>query len=463
MKKRSLVALLMTVMMVSSLMAGCQSKTEDSDKAAETTEAAVEEKTGETAEEAAEETSERPLEGRTIQLAHNMADSTVDAVNAQFAAFEEKTGCKVEVEILAESADEAESILLTRAATGNLPDVFYTNVGAKLQEFSPADNILDISKEAFTDRMTDEFISSVSGDNGEIYSIPAKTVNVAGVFYNKPIYEELGLEIPETWDEFIANCAVIAEKTEVDPVAGAYATAAGRQILVLSQYYYVVQENPDFADQYTNREITLAESPAYMRGLEKLYQINELGYQNDDPLAMTFEDSAIALAEGSAAHTFCRTNIIGTIEGLAPDQVEDIGFFPLPDEDADKRGVALWLPAGWCINKNSENADAALALFEFLLSEEGLDAYCSAINPAGAFAVKDAVLPDSVATAIKEAQDWAGKASTLVMEYHCDIKGSNMSTILSMVGTGDLTPEEGVAELEADNAIDAQQKGIAGW
>ena len=51
----------------------------------------------------------------------------------------------------------------------------------------------------------------------------------------------------------------------------------------------------------------------------------------------------------------------------------------------------------------------------------------------------------------------------MVLEYDCDIKGANLPAFLSMVGTGDLTPEEAIAEIEADNAIDAQQKGIAGW
>ena len=49
------------------------------------------------------------------------------------------------------------------------------------------------------------------------------------------------------------------------------------------------------------------------------------------------------------------------------------------------------------------------------------------------------------------------------MEYYCNIKGSNMATILSMVGTGQYTPKEAIAEIEADNTIDAQQKESAGW
>lgn len=450
---KKLIALLLALVMVFGLVA-CGSSAPAATEAP-ATDAPV-------ADAPAAEEAANPFEGRTLQLAHN--DSTnMEAYAAQFAAFEAKYNCTIEVEMLAENSDETESLLLTRAATGTLPDVFPASVGAKLQEFVPADNILDLSGQAFVERMTDDFIAACDGENGEVYGIPARTVNVAGVFYNKSVYEDLGLEIPTTWDEFLANCEAIKQNTDADPVAGAYSTAAGCQILFLSQYYYVKQENADFADQYTNKEITLSESPAYMRGLEKLYQISELGYINDDPLSMSFDDSAVAVAEGTAVHTFARTNLMSKVVALTPDKVEDVGFFPLPDEDASNLGVAVWLPTCWCISKNSENADMALALFDFLLSDEGLAAYSSAVTMAGAFAVKGATLPEGVPSAIIEAQDWVGIASTTVMEYDCDIKGANLPTFLAMVGTSDLTPEEAIQEIEADNAIDAQQKGIAGW
>lgn len=413
------------------------------------------------AEAPAADPNARPFEGRTLTIAHGH-HAYADAYNAQFAAFEEKYGCTIEVEMLSENADEQESLMLTRAATGTLPDVFPSNVGAKLQEFDPANNIMDLAGQPFLDRVVEDFLPAVDGPNGEIYGVPSRTVNVAGIFYNKKVYEELNLEIPKTWDEFIANCEVI-KQSGITPIAAAYDAAAGRQILFLSQYYYVKDENPDFAMQYQNREIELHESESYMRGVEKLAQIYELGYINDDPLAMSFDDSAIAIAEGSHVHTFARTNLISQVVSLCPEYIEDIGFFPLPDLDPENRGVAVWLPTCWCISKNTENADMALALLEFLISDEGLAAYSGAITMAGAFAIKGATLPEGVPSSIATAQEWVGIASATVMEYDCDIKGPNMSSFLAMVGTGDLSPEQGIAEIEADNAIDAQQKGLPGW
>lgn len=185
----------------------------------------------------------------------------------------------------------------------------------------------------------------VSDDKtGAIYCIPLTTSNVAGCFYNKAVYEELGLEIPKTWDEFLANCETIKTKTDKVPVSTPYSDGAGSQILFLSQYYYVWNEDPGFADKYTNKETTLHESETYMRGLRKLNDLYTKGYQDADPLSVSAEKSATDLANGDAVMTFSRTNIMATLSKVAPDKVEGIGFFPLPDTDANVRGVATWMP-----------------------------------------------------------------------------------------------------------------------
>ena len=114
------------------------------------------------------------------------------------------------LERLSSDADEMESILLVRAATGNLPDIWMNSVGAKLDAMSPKENCYDLSGEDWiTERVNGDYLNIVTDEGaGEIYGIPCSPSNVAGVFYNKKVYEELGLEIPNTWEEFMENCRV---------------------------------------------------------------------------------------------------------------------------------------------------------------------------------------------------------------------------------------------------------------
>ena len=458
---KKLAAFTLTAAMIASLTGCSSSETPETTAAGEENTAAG---SGET--QGAEASGEWDFSGITLNLAHSTTGDVSDAFDAQFALFEEMTGCEIEVEHLSSNADESENTIQVRAATGNLPDIWQNSIGAKLQNISPQENIYDLSGQDWLDNIVDSYREIVTDDEtGAVYVVPSTTSNVAGVFYNKNIFEEMNLEIPETWDEFLATCETIKTGSEVVPCASPYSTPSGVQILFLAQYYYVQQENPDFAEQYTARELELHESEAYMRGLTKMYDIWENGYQCDDPLSLSFEDASVQLANGEAAMLICRTNVMATIEELAADGIDNIGFFPLPDENAEELGVATWMPVGWAMNKNipEEKVECALALMEFLTTSEAIDAYCTKTTPTGAFMLNGVELPDNVPEAVIEAQEWVDKASSPVMEYFSDIKGSNMATILQMVGTGDYTPDQAITEIEMDNAIDAQQKGIAGW
>ena len=337
----------------------------------------------------------------------------------------------------------------------------------ELHKLDPKANIYDLSgQDWIRENVTSSYLDLVSdADTGAVYCIPLTTSNVAGCFYNKKVYEDLQLEIPLTWEEFLNNCEIIKTQTDKVPVVTPYSDGAGSQILFLSQYFYVHQEDPDFADKYTNREIELHDSETFMRGLYKLNDLYTKQYQSDDPLAVSFEKSAADLANGDAAMTFSRTNILSTISNVAPDKIDDIGFFPLPDTSAEVRGVATWMPVAWCMSKTiaPEKEACALALMEYLTTSEAIDADCEVTVPTGAFMLNGVSLPDTISAAAREAQEWVAKSSTSVMEYSCNIKGSNMVTILQMAETGEYSPEEAISEIEKDNAIDARQKGVAGW
>jgi len=399
---------------------------------------------------------EASYEGRSISIAWDTCELDA-AFQAEIDAFCEKYGCEVEVELIASDATNPYNI---RAVNGTLPDVMRQSVGAQLEDLVAIDALLPITDQPFVANIADAYIEASRAADGELYAVPNTTSNVAGVFYNKVVFEKLGLEIPTTWAEFLDTCKWIRENTDMDPVSNPYDNTAGRQITYLAQYYYVQAEDKDFADKYTANEIALADSPALMRGLAKVYDMWELGYQNEDPLSTSLEDSAIALCEGTAAFIICRTNVMANIEIVAPECYNDIGFFPLPDLDADARGVAVWMPTGWVVSANCEDVELAMLFLEFMSTSEATDAYCTEQTPTGAFMLNGIELPETVSTAVREAQSWLDIAATPVMEYFCPIKGANLPVILSMVDTGDLNEEEGIEQIEADFRLYAEQNEI---
>ena len=173
------------------------------------------------------------FEGVTLNIAHSTTGEVGDALQAQFDAFEELTGCEIEVELLSSDSEEAVYTLEVRAATGNLPDIFQSSIGAQLDKLDPAENIYDLSgQDWIRENVAASYLELVSdSETGAVYCIPMTTSNVAGCLYNKTVYEELNLEIPTTWEEFLANCEIIKRQTDRIPVSTPYSDGAGAQIL----------------------------------------------------------------------------------------------------------------------------------------------------------------------------------------------------------------------------------------
>lgn len=447
---KKIIALLLVLIMVLGLVA-CGAKAPAADTPAADAPAA---------DAPAADDEEVSFEGKKITIAFATGDN-IDAFQAQIDAFCAQYGCEIEVEYLTGDATENANTLFLRAATGNLPDIFKLSSGQSIiTNLDPEANLVNLAGQPFLENISDAYLDVVTDDAGNVWSIPTETSNVAGVFYNKKVLADLGLEIPTTWAEFLETCQWIRDNTDMDPVTHPFDGAAGKQILYLAQYFYVQNEDPEFVYKYAEREINLHESPAFMRGLTKLYDLYEKGYQNDDPLSTSMEDSAMAICDGTAAFIICRTNLMSTVENVAPEKINDIGFFPMPDESADDQGVAVWMPTGWYLAQTCEEQELALKFFEYLTTAEAVEAYCSAVTPTGAFMLKTAVMPENVSVAVSEAQEWAATSSSPVMEYFLDFKGRNLPDLLAMVGTGELTPDEAITMIEDDFKLNAEQNGV---
>ena len=123
--------------------------------------------------------------------------------------------------------------------------------------------------------LDDSFVQSVSvGD--QVFGAPVGTSMGGGVLYNKKVYDELGLEIPTTWDEFMDNNEKIAAAGKT-PVIQTYATTWTSQLFVLGDFANVLAENPEWADDYTANKVKYADDPAALRGFEHLQEVNEAG------------------------------------------------------------------------------------------------------------------------------------------------------------------------------------------
>lgn len=370
---------------------------------------------------------------------------------------EETLGITIEKVIVPEGEDP-DNWLKTNLASGSAPDIISYNTGAQLKSLNPSEYFADLSGYDFVDNLDGSFIEAASVD-GKLYGVPAGSSQAGAIFYNKAIYEEYGLEIPKTWDEFIANCDVLKEAGET-AIIGSYAEKWTTQVPLLADNYNVVTAVPDFPAEFEAGDAKYATTPEALRSWEKLEQSAQ--YFNSDYMATSYDDGCDMIVNGDGAHWIMLTQAFSNIVDLYGDEVNNIGVFAMPGDDADTNGLTVWMPGALIANKNAENLDAVLRFLDFFVSTEAMDAYTGAQSVNGPMCVKGYELPESTPEAIRvDLQKYFDEGNTApAMEFMCSVKGSNCPSICQELGSGQTTAEEAAAKYDDDCYKMAVQLGI---
>ena len=368
----------------------------------------------------------------------------------------------VEVETRPEGA-EGDNLIKTRLSTGDMNDVFLYNTGSLFQALDPERNLVPVP-EGSVDDVQDSFLETVrTGDDH--YGVPVGTATGGGVLYNSKVFADLGLEVPKTWDEFMANNQKI-KAAGIDPVIQTYADTWTSQLFVLGDFHNVAATDPDWADRYTANEVRYAEEPA-LAGFEHQQEVHDAGFMNKDFASATLEQGLEKLAKGEGAQYPLLTFALGALYASFPEATEDIGVFGLPGDDAAAAGLTVWTGGGIYVPKSAEGdeLEAAQSFREFIASTEGCDAMTEAYDPAGPYFVDGCELPSDIPPAVEDMVAYSEQegATTPALEFLSPVKGPALEQLTVEVGSG-IRPAEEAAELyDEDVKKQAQQLGLPGW
>lgn len=368
---------------------------------------------------------------------------------------------KIDIEI-APGGEELDNLVKTRLATGEMNDIFFYNSGSLLQAINPTEVLVDLTGQPFLDNVAESFLATVAAGDG-LYGVPTGTAMGGGVLYNRALYEDLGLEVPLTWDEFAANNEIIKE-AGIAPVAQTYFDAWTAQLLILADYQNVNAAVPGFADMYTANQASFSDTPAAMAGFERLQEGFEKGWWQEDFGSASFEDGLMLLVEGEVAHFPMLTFAAGNIGLTHPDEVANIGFFAQPGDDAETNGATIWMPSATYIPKTTENVDAAMDFLAFIASVEGTEAQAAAVAPTGPYPIIGATLPDSAPQVAHDTQAYIESGAAYpALEYVSPVKGPSLPQITVEVGSGLRSAVDAAALYDQDVEKQAKQLGLDGW
>nr|WP_314845445.1 ABC transporter substrate-binding protein [uncultured Microbacterium sp.] len=389
--------------------------------------------------------------------------TNVESSEAMITAFE-KENPDVTVKLESQPAGtEGDNLMKTKLATGEMADVFWYNSGSLFQALNPDQNLVALDDEAWVGDMQDTMAAVVSTDNG-VYGAPFGATQAGAVVYNKKVYADLGLEVPTSWDDFAANNEKI-KAAGIAPVIQTYGDTWTSQLFILGDFGNVLAQDEDWAEEYTAGERKYVDEPA-LAGFTNQQEGFDKGWWNEDFASALYDDGARMVATGEGAHYPILTGIVSTFQQNFPDNLDDLGVFALPAQNAEDTKLTVWLPNGVYIPKTTEGEklEAAKAFIAFINSPEGCEVQNTAMVPSGPYAISSCELPSDVPGLLTDMQAYFDEdATNPALEFRSPIKGPNLENITVEVGSGIRSAEDGAALYDEDVKKQAQQLGIDGW
>ncbi len=191
------------------------------------------------------------LAGVTLEVAAVWTGEEQRNFEQVLAAFEEATGATVNY---TSTGDDIAAVLGSRIAGGNPPDVAMLPQPGLLRDFAQQGALQPIEEIAgdLVDAHYAETWRDLGTVDGELYGVWFKAANKSLVWYNVGVFEDAGVEPPETWDDFLEAARTITD-FGVDAIS--VGGADGWTLTDWFENVYLRTAGPDLYDQLTDHEI----------------------------------------------------------------------------------------------------------------------------------------------------------------------------------------------------------------
>lgn len=198
--------------------------------------------------------------------------------------------------------------------------------------------------------------------DGNIYAAPQSGF-YEGLFVNSKLFEEHGIELPTTWEQYEAAIEAFAE-TDIVPIAAS-----------TEDSYYVIEHYVLASGGMENYTAELADqNPAWAEALDNIKKHADMGAFTPDAATIDLAMAQELFKQEQAAMLFEGSWFWGQLEEAG--MGEDVTVLPMPvyADDGETGEIVGGASQGWFISTKSyedeDKHEAVVALFNYLTSEE---------------------------------------------------------------------------------------------
>jgi len=302
---------------------------------------------------------------KTVTVLGTWGGAERDAFMKMLEPFEAATGIKVEFT----GTRDLPTILTTRVAAGNPPDVSAIPNPGQMQEFAEVGALVDLSEFMDIGKLQDEYSQTwidLGSYGGKLYSIFISADLKSLVWYNIEAFASAGYQIPETWDELMTlSDKMVAQGKTPWSIGLESGAASGWPGTDWIEDIMLRIAKPEVYDKWASHEISwtdsavkraweifgdIARSDKYVYGGAATALTTNFG----DAPGVLFTSPPRAYMHKQA--TFIKSFILNYDPTLKPG--EDFSFFPFPSIDPEYGTPALGGADMFAVFNNTPEAQA---------------------------------------------------------------------------------------------------------
>ena len=293
------------------------------------------------------------------------------AIGQIIANFEEANpGIEIVREVI--ENDVMRDIAKPTIEAGEGPDIMYYDTGPGYAGILARAGLLLPLEEAYDAYNWNERLLRISRTmtsyDGVVYGV-GHELEAQGLYWNKTIFADEGLEPPATFAELLELCGIFRERGYDTPMAVGWGSP---NAFAIAHNWYNVLNN--YVDTDTIAAAISGEhpwnDPEIVRSIELVaVDMVEAGCYADDAYATSFFDANLLFYAGLAP---MQSNSTWVMQFLAtPNLVQDdIGFGLWPPIEGRPQGMIQLFGSAWFVTANSEHPEETMRFLDYLVSAD---------------------------------------------------------------------------------------------
>ncbi|CEM62308.1 carbohydrate ABC transporter substrate-binding protein [Treponema phagedenis] len=199
---------------------------------------------------------------------------------------------------------------------------------------------------------------------GKSFAVPVAAV-IQSVFYNKNIFKQAGIAIPETWEDFLAACKSLAGTGRTAPLANGVSEEwdINECFMMGILPNFIDAEKGRLAYENGERPFNDADMVKAFQAMADVAQYCPKGFE-----ALSYNDSNALFATGKAAMFADGSWTLDTFKDLP----FEWGNFAFPPPKGKTPAICFHVDMGIAMNANGKHKEEAKAFLRWLCTPEGV-------------------------------------------------------------------------------------------